>query len=159
LWSRLTQAKPQLSEDALTLTHAQSDLVALREVCGQQLAVPQVSNMTEITGATAQVAFQCSPLLGIQASRSAMALTIAHAVQSVFFKAFDPTLNGAPVFTKKIGNLLATLAARQKQQAVQSMVITRLVGPGDLLLDGYLFALQQSIQGNMRQYLARKISR
>jgi hypothetical protein len=125
-----------LPEDALALAHTQNHLIALFKVRGQQLAVPQVPNMTEIRGAATQAALQRGPLLGIQTGRSPWAFTVAHSLQSVFLKSSDPPLYSAPIFAKKIGNLLATLAASQKQQAVQSMVIAPLIGAGDLLLNG-----------------------
>jgi hypothetical protein len=123
LWPGLTQTKVHLLEDALTLMHTESDLVALLEMRRQQLAVSQVSNMTEIRGIAAQVASQSRPLLGIQASRSSRALAITHSLKSLLLKAFDPALHGATVFAKKSCNLLATVATSQKQQTVQSVVV------------------------------------
>jgi hypothetical protein len=52
------------------------------------------------------------------------------------FEARHPSLHRPPVFPKQFGDLLAALAARHQQQPVQTMVVPRLIGPSDFLLDG-----------------------
>lgn len=123
LWSRFAQAKSQLPENALALRHTQSHLIALLKVGGQQLDVPQVSNITETGGAAPQIAFQSGSRLGIQTGRSYWRFTVAHAIESVLLKALKPALNSSTVFAKEIGNLLAALTTRQQQQAVSSLPI------------------------------------
>ena len=51
-------------------------------------------------------------------------------------ESLDPALHGASILAEKFRYLLTALPASDQQQAVQPVVVTRLIGAGDLLLDG-----------------------
>lgn len=53
------------------------------------------------------------------------------------FEPCHPALHRSSIFPKQVGNLLAAMAAGDQQQPVQPMVVPRLIGPSDFLLDGY----------------------
>ena len=52
------------------------------------------------------------------------------------FKACHPALHCPPIFAKQCGDLLAAMAAGDEQQPVQPMVVPRLIGSSNFLLNG-----------------------
>src|SRR5512140_1006824 len=102
----------------------------------EQLAVPQMTGMTEFLRRASQVTPQRRPLRGVQRGRPTRTLTVAQAGQSMGFEAFHPSLYRPPIFPEQFGDLLAAVAAGDQQQPVQPMIVPRLSGPSDFLLDG-----------------------
>ena len=52
------------------------------------------------------------------------------------FESRHPALHRSPIFPKPVGDLLAAVAVGDQQQPVQPMVVPRLIGSSDFLLDG-----------------------
>lgn len=91
--------------------------------------------MTELLRLASQVTPQRRPLLGIQRSWPTRTHPVAQAGQSMSFKARHPALHRPSIFPKQVGDLLAAVAASDQQQPVQAMVVPRLIGSSDFLLD------------------------
>lgn len=103
----------------------------------EQLAVPQLTGMTEFLRLASQVTPQRRPLCGVQRGGPASTRPVAQAGRSMGFEPCHPALHRSSIFPKQVGNLMAAMAAGDQQQPVQPMVVPRLIGPSDFLLDGY----------------------
>ena len=136
LGSWLAQSESHVAEDALALAYYQRHPVAQAQMRREQLAVPQMTRMTEFLRIASQVTPQRRPLLGVQRSWPTRSHPVAQAGQSMGFKTRHPALHRPPIFPKQVGDLLAAVAASDQQQPVQPMVLPRLIGPSDFLLDG-----------------------
>jgi hypothetical protein len=136
LGSGLAQSEPHVTEDALALAHTQPHLVAQAQMSREQLALPQMTGMTKRLWVASQVTPQRHPWLGVQRSGSPRTSPVAHAGQSMGFKTRHPALHRPSIFPQHVGDLLAAVAAGDQQQPVQPMVVPRLIGPSDFLLDG-----------------------
>jgi hypothetical protein len=124
-----------VTEDALALAYPQRHPVALAQMRREQLAVPRMASMTEFLRLASQVTPQRRPLRGVQRGRPTRTLTVAQAGQSMGVEAVHPSLYRPPILPKQFGDLLAAVAAGDQQQPVQPMVVPRLSGPSDFLLD------------------------
>ncbi len=52
------------------------------------------------------------------------------------FQACNPALHRPPIFAKQCGDLLAAMAAGDEQQPMQPMIVPRLTGSSNFLLNG-----------------------
>src|SRR4029077_14793973 len=136
LGSGLAQPEPHVAEDALALTHPQRHPVAQAQMHREQLAVPQMTGMTERLRIASQVTPQRGPLLGAQCARPTRTHPVAQACEAMGFEACHPALHRSSIFPKQVGALRATVPASDKQQPVQPMVVPRLIGSREFLLDG-----------------------
>jgi hypothetical protein len=136
LGAGLAQSEPRVAEDSLALAHPQPHLVAQAKMRREQLAVPQMTGMAKLLRVTSQVTPQRRPLLGVQRGRPTRTHPVAQACQSMGFESPHPALHRPPIFPKPFGDLLAAVAASDQQQPVQPMVVPRLIGSSDFLLDG-----------------------
>jgi len=102
----------------------------------EQLAVPQMTGMTKLLWVASQVTSQRRPLLGAQRGWPTRTRPVAQAGQSMGFESRHPALHRSSIFPKQFGDLLAAVAAGDQQQPVQPMVVPRLIGPSDFLLNG-----------------------
>jgi hypothetical protein len=78
---------------------------------------------------------QRRPLRGVQGGWPTQPHSVTQAAQSLGCKARHPALHRAAVFPNQVGDLLAAVAAGAQQQPVQSMVVARLIGSSDFLVD------------------------
>jgi hypothetical protein len=62
--------------------------------------------------------------------------SVAQAGQPIGFKTRRPALQRPSIFSKQVGDLLATVVSGNQQQPVQSIIIPRLIGPSNFLFDG-----------------------
>jgi hypothetical protein len=111
-------------------------LVVQAQMRREQLAVPQMTGMPKLLRVASQVAPQRRPLLGAQRGGPTRTRPVTQAGQSLGFKARHPALHRSSIFPKHVGDLLAAVAAGDQQQPVQPMVVPRLIGPSEFLLDG-----------------------
>ena len=107
-----------MAEEALALTHPQRYPVAQAQMRREQLAVPQMTGMTEGLRLASQVTPQCHPLLGVQRGWPPRPRPIAQACQSMGFESRHPALHRPRIFPKQVGDLLAAVAAGDQQQPV-----------------------------------------
>jgi hypothetical protein len=103
---------------------------------GQQLAVPQIAGVTQVARMGAQVPFDFLPSPIIQPARTTFPRAFPQPVESTVFKAMNPTLDGRGMFAKPLANLIATMSLAHQQNSVQPMIVARLIGAADLLLEG-----------------------
>ena len=137
LGSGLAQPKSHVAEDSGALAPPSAPPVAQAQMRCEQRAVPQMTGMTEFLRLASYVTPQRRPLLGVQRGGPTRTRPFAQASQSVGFEAVHPSLHRPPIFAKQCGDLLAAVAAGDQQQPVQPMVVPRLIGPSDFLLDGH----------------------
>ncbi|MGA7951666.1 MAG: hypothetical protein WCA45_16140 [Thiobacillaceae bacterium] len=144
LGSGLAQPEARLSEDALALPHSQGNAIALAQVFGEHFAVPEMASVAKFPGVTSQIAHPRRPLFRVQCCRPAQTFAFAHPLKPAGFEPLDPASHCAPTFTKRLCDLLAALAACNQQQALQPMVVARLIGAH--FLAGWRFASLQDRQ-------------
>ncbi len=108
---------------ALNVAHTQLHPVAPAKMRREQLAVPQMTGMTELLRLASHVSSQRRPLLGVQRGRPTRTSPVAQAGQSMGFETVHPSRHRPPIFPKPFGDLLAAVAAGDQQQPVQPMVV------------------------------------
>ena len=116
--SGLAQPESHVAEDALALAHPQRHPVAQTQMRREQLAVPQMTGMTEFLRLASKVTPQRRPLLGVQRGWPTRTRPVTQAGQSMGLKAPHPALHRSSIFPKQVGDLLAAVAASDQQQPV-----------------------------------------
>src|ERR1700722_20451689 len=87
---RLTEPKTKLTEQTLTLAHAQWDGVFSLDPCSQTLAVPQIDLHSGITGRCSQHTVHLPELRGSQAVRPAGSLSFCRPAQTLLLETAHP---------------------------------------------------------------------
>jgi hypothetical protein len=102
---------------------------------GQQLSIPQILLIPQVSRLAAKIVIHQLPLLGCQTARATRPFTIRQARKSVFLKTANPALNGSRVLAKQITHLIAAQTPTHQQYPMKSMIIAGLFGPRNLLLN------------------------
>jgi hypothetical protein len=136
LGSGFAQPESHLPKDALALAHPKRHPIVSPQVLGKQFAIPQVRGMAEFPGGAPHIPPERRPLLGVKRGGTARSLPLAQPIQAMLLEPLDPALHRTRILSKRLGHLLAALTASNQQQAVQPVVVTRLVGADNFLLDG-----------------------
>ena len=132
--SRLAEAKVELTEQTLALTHPEWDAVLSFDQRRQGLAVPEIDIHARVGWLLSQNALHFLNLLFRQARRATGALSFVQARQSPLLKAMNPIFDGPRRVTKEATNLWTGHSLRDQQDAMQPMVITRFFRSLNLLL-------------------------
>src|SRR5258707_10525516 len=103
----------------------------------QDRTVPEGGSQIEVARGLAQITLQPPPILRIQRPRSSRPFAFPQSIEAALFEAPPPALHGCPVLAKQLRDFPAGMPRRHQQQSMQSMIVTRLLAPSDLLLDRY----------------------
>jgi hypothetical protein len=85
---------------------------------GQQLAVPQVLFITQVSGMQAQIPFELLPGPVVHAARPTFSLPLPQSGKSAVLEPMHPTLNGCGVLAKPVGDVIAAMTLTHQQHAV-----------------------------------------
>jgi hypothetical protein len=137
----LAQSKPQLPEQPLALAHPQAHAVTPFQVLGQELPVPQIGRVSELAWGAAKLTRHTLPSAPIERTRTPGTLALPQAFEAPVLEALHPALHGAGILVEELGHRPGAFAFRHQQQPVQSVVVARFLGAGDLLADRHLHDL------------------
>jgi hypothetical protein len=132
--ARLAQAKAQLPEKPLALTHPQADAISLLDPRRQGLPIPDLSLQASVFWTAAHSLSDLIELLAIEPPRSAWPRRIDQARQALLVEAMDPILDGARRIAQQMAHFTATHTLGHQQQAVQPVVVSRFLRTTDLVL-------------------------
>jgi len=132
--ARLAQTKAQLPEKPLTLTHSHANAIALLDPCGQGFPIPDLPHQANLFWTSTQRLGDLVELLATEPPRPAGSCGIDQARQSLFIEAVDPIFDGARRIAQQMTHLTTAHALCYQQQAVQPMVVSRLLRTTDLIL-------------------------
>jgi hypothetical protein len=131
---RLAKPEAELSEEALALTHAQRYPILLIEVRGQCPAIPEIPDQPRRRGSISQHPLHLLQLCCVQPSRSAWTLSLGQAGQPVLLELMHPSLHGARRVAQQPPHLRAGHPLCYQEHPMQAVVIARLLGPANLIL-------------------------
>ena len=134
--SWLAQAKPELSEETLTLSDTQGNSPPFGDKLRQRLAVPKIATEPEIAWGFSQSATNLLQLLITESSWSTRPVPICQPGKAFYFKSVNPVSNGPGGIPQEQGNFCATQPLRNQQYAMQPMIVTGFIRPTNLILQG-----------------------
>ena len=134
--TRLSQPEPELSEEALALAHPQIDLELAFEVGGESLAIPEGPRESNIFGSLSYDGRDGAHLGLREAARAARALALGESGESLLLEPSDPVLDGTRGIPEHSTDVGGGHALRHQKESVEAMVVPRLVGASDLILEG-----------------------
>ena len=129
------QTEAEVMEQTLTLTVPQSHTVSLRQVVGQELPVPAISAITPGAGRASQVTFHRRQLLLGEPVGPTRSFSFLQPREALALETAHPTLNGTGVLAQPVRHVVAAKAMADEQDSVQAMVVTRVLGASDFLLN------------------------
>jgi hypothetical protein len=100
----------------------------------QQLPIPEVLGVAELAGRPPQISIHLRQLRQREPRRAARPLSFLQPGKASPLKSVHPTLHGRGILSQPLGDLVAVHALADEQQPMQAMVIARLVGTENLLL-------------------------
>jgi len=121
--SRLDQAKLPLAKETPTLSCSQRDAVRPLDVGCQSFAVPQIAAQAEIGWSLAQRCLNLRHLSHIQPARTPRTRSLLQPGQALLLEAAYPIFNGSRSVTQQFSDAAAIHSLRDKQYAVQAVVI------------------------------------
>jgi hypothetical protein len=121
--SRLDQSKLPLVKKPPTLSGSQRHPVCPLDVGCQSLAVPQIAAQAEIAWSLSQCGLNLRYLLRIQPAGTPRTRSLLQSSQALLLEAAHPIFNGSRSVTQQFGNVAAIHSLRDKQYAVQAVVI------------------------------------
>jgi hypothetical protein len=134
-WSWFATAKTQLSEQPTTLSLTNLHTIAFPQVKAQQLPVPQILSIPQIARRFAQVSADRSPNLRVNGRRTAWALRVRHPNKPSFLEPAEPVLDRSRTLAKQLGDLVAAFSCASKKDSMKTVIVSRLLGAKNLLLD------------------------
>jgi len=132
--ARLAQPKPQLAEQTLALPNSEFHSVGFFDPSRQGFAIPQVDSHTRVARLASQHAVDLLDLLLAQTTGPTRPRFLHQSAQPLLFQPMHPILHRTCRVTQQSRHLRAPHALRHQQHAVQAVVVTRLFGPMNLLL-------------------------
>ncbi len=154
--SRFTPPEAQLSEKTLALAGPKIDFKPQPNKGGQRLAVPQGSYQPNLPRCASENLVNLLKLNSVQASWPPCSFTVDQAGQTLIFKAAHPIFNGARSITQQSRNLRASHPLRYKEYCMQPMVVARLLGTADFILqpeyDGRSIGYRERFHEMMKPY-------
>ncbi len=129
------EAKVQLAEEPLALAYAEREPEATREVCGERLAVPDRARESHGGRRLPQHGVDLHALSLREAGRSPRPVVLRQPLQAVRFEAVHPVLHGARGIAQHHRHLRTRHAVRNHQQPVEPVIIPRLGGTTEFVLE------------------------
>jgi len=108
----------------------------------QQLTIPEIMGITKLARRSAQIPRHGLALPFIQCGRAPGTRSIFKSGESALLKSPYPVLNGSSAMSEEFCHLRARESLAHQQNAVETVVITRLLRPKYLLLYGNLHKIR-----------------
>ena len=130
---RFPQAETQLAKQPLALAHTERHAVPLVDERGQGLAIPQPGQPDRLGRAPKRPTHALQVGFG-QPPRAALAGAFGQRRQAGVFEPAHPIFDGPRRIAQQLGDLRTGHALRDQQHAVQPVVVPRLAGSANLVL-------------------------
>jgi hypothetical protein len=134
-WAGFSPPETQAPKQSLTLADSQLSSVALPQMMGQELAVPQVLFITQVARMQAQIPLELLPGPILYATRPTFSLCLTQAGETAFLEPMHPPLNGGGVLAEPVGHVITAMPLAHQQHAMQTVIVTGFIGATDLLLE------------------------
>jgi hypothetical protein len=133
-WPRFSQSESHLAKKALTLPHAQTNVMKCFQVMGKKFAVPKVLHVPKVSWFSTQIAMDDLPLGFIKASWSPLPFTFMQAREAAFFKTLYPSFDSTRVLPENMGNVIAVETLSNQQDTMQPVIISGFLRSQNFLL-------------------------
>lgn len=133
--ARFAEPEAPVPEEPLALAHAEREVEAALDVGGQRLAVPDGAGEARVGGGLPEHPLEMGPLGRREPRGPAGTVVLAEALEAVVLEAVHPVLHGAGRIAEDGGDLGARDTMGDHQQTVEPMVIARLGGAPDFVLE------------------------
>jgi hypothetical protein len=128
-------AKSQPVEQSLTLTHANSYPVGIGQMVAEELSVPQVLRVFELSRRPTKIFAHRFSQGFIHGRGTARTRLLLQTSKTALFKTAYPGLNSTGAVTKQLGHLVATESSADHENPMEPMVISRFIGPKNFILN------------------------
>ena len=132
--ARLAEPELELTEQSLALAHAQLDSIGLVDPRRQRLAIPKIDPHPGIARFFPQHSIDFFYLPFFQAARASGPLSFGQTRQALLIEAVNPIFNRTRCVAKQASHLRARHTLRNQQNSMQSVIVARLLGPLNFLL-------------------------
>ena len=129
--------KAQFVKKPLALANLQFNSKPLFKEMPNKFPVPQILCKTQITRGFPERLSKLGKLLGIQRGRTSASLTFLKSGKPASSEAINPIMNSPASLTEVAADLLNRNAPAQEQQTVKPVIVPRILGTGNLLLERY----------------------
>ena len=129
-------AKPQLTEQTLTLSDTQGYPESFGQMVAEQLAVPKVLEVSEFTRGLAKVLGNTLACDRVHPVRPTRARALLQSCKPATFKSLHPKLNCPTAVPEESGHFGAIESRANQQDSMKPMVIARLSRAENLVLYG-----------------------
>jgi hypothetical protein len=130
----LAQPKVQLTEQSLALADSQLNPIRLFDPCRQRLAIPQVHPHPCIARLVPECPADLFHLFRTQPAWPSGSISLRQSGQPLSLVTMNPILDRTRSVAEQPGDLRAGQALRHEQDAVQAVIVARLLRTLDLLL-------------------------
>ena len=133
--ARFAKAESQLAKEPLALASLQAYLQLLLQETRERFAIPNAAaGQARLRRSLPKSHLHPGPLRRTQTRRPACALAFGQTSKARGFEAMHPILDGARRVAQRAGRLSTAQALRDQQHAVETVIITRFIGPTDFIL-------------------------
>jgi hypothetical protein len=126
--------KPHVMEQPTALTFAQENVILLGQMVAEKLSIPQILHIALLPWTLAKIVANRFADTLIQRRRTSRPWRFLESRKAAPLKASHPILDGPWALPEQIGHLVTTESGTHQQDAMQPVVVSRLVGAHDLLL-------------------------
>jgi hypothetical protein len=133
---RLSDAKPKLSEQALTLTHSECNIPLVSDKLRESLAIPKIAEEPEICRTLPESQVNFAQLFLTEPSRPSEPFSFSETNKAFLFEPTHPVGNGSRSVSKEFCNLSAAQALGHKENSVQSVIVAGFIRASDFVLKG-----------------------
>ena len=130
----LASSESQLMEKPSTLTFTQPYIILFRQMMTEKLTIPEILRISKLPRRAAQISSNPVTNVSIDKRRTAGSRCLLKTCKATFFKSPDPVLNSPWPVAKKFSHLRATDPRANKQNAVEPVIVSRLLRSQNLLL-------------------------
>jgi hypothetical protein len=102
----------------------------------EQSAIPEVLGMPQFARLHPQIVFNLLPGPFVQAPRPARPFALPQTAQAFRLEAPHPSFYGSGMLAQPLGHLVTTDPLGREQNPVEAVVVARLLGACDLILQG-----------------------
>lgn len=134
--ARLAHPEAQLTGQALALPDPQVDGEALLEESGESFAIPEAAGETHILGTLSKDRLDRLQLDLRQPTGTTGMNAFGEARQPLLIELADPILNALGRVAQEPAHLRCGHSLSHEEESVEAMVVSGLVGPADLILQG-----------------------
>ncbi len=116
------------------MTNAEADPVSLGQMMAEKLSIPEVLGVTDLAWRTAQVPAKGPQRSFVHGSGATRTGGLLETGETAPFEAAHPVLDGSGTVPEELRHFVTTFAGTDEQDPVEAMIITRILGPENLLL-------------------------